>query len=696
MSDWRKYVNEEILRQSINILKPNNELFEVRILPADKRKTLSGYFHDVDTLIKAFETVSLKNTNIYITLNKLKAACGSRIQVDHFLTGANTTSDSDIDRREWLFIDFDPIRMTGVSSTKEEKTVAGKLASDVRTYLNGIGFPEPLGADSGNGYHLLYRIDLPNDEASNKLVSKCLKVLSLMFDNDQVKIDTVNANASRICKLYGTLAQKGANTEERPHRLSRIFREDFQLTEKQYLEKLAAELVTEEPSRSAKPYEAFDLKAWMQEHDIRVFREQSGDDCQIYALEECPFDHSHQHGDSKIFHYRNGAIAFKCHHNSCRNYKWQDVRKLFDPDAYEHIDDGHIDDGYRQYRANRLKRTDADYVELTGTEEQLDEPMFFTPSMIAALPDEKDEYILSGCDEIDERLGGLRKKAISILSGLRSSAKSTWLNQVILTAIEHHNSVILYSGEFEVKKAWQWICLNAAGNDNLPGERTGFYFTPKDIEEKIRKWADPYLSIYNNRYGNNFKTMQTVLMQRMREKRADLVILDNLMTLDIREMNPADKYSAQSAFVQSLKRMAMQTNTHILFVAHPRKTVGFLRLEDVAGSGDLVNAVDNAFIIHRRNKDFEDRYKEFSKTSLEPCDNVVEICKDRENGTQDYFIPLWFDARSKRLKNSMDEYKIYGWKNPDEVDEMEKAGFIPLDDINNPFIADRSITNALA
>lgn len=688
MSDWRNYVDEVELRKTIGILKPNGQLFEVRVM-GEGKKPLSGYFKSADQLIKAFDKISLAGQNVYITLHRLKEACYNRHQRDAFKAGATATTDTDVERMEWFFIDVDPVRLSGISSSREELKAAKDVWIQVHNYLKDIGFSEPVSAASGNGYHLLYRIDLDCSPESIKLIENGLKVLSNLFSNDMAKVDVVNKNPSRICKLYGTMAQKGANSEERPHRMSKILRAETEITGREFLEKLSADFF-QDPEPTGRAYERFDLQNWMAEHGIKVYREHPGNDCQIYELEECPFDHSHQRGDSKIFHYSNGAIAFKCHHNSCQQYKWPDVRKLFDPDVYDHIDDGHIDDGYAQYRANRLKRKDEDYVELTGTEEQLNEPMFFTPSMIDALPDEKDEYILSGCTEVDEKLGGLRKKAISILSGLRSSAKSTWLNQVVLTAIEHKNSVILYSGEFEVKKAWQWICLNAAGNENLPGERPGFYFTPKVIRQKIREWADPYLNIYNNRYGNNFKAMQTILMRQIRETRADLVILDNLMTLDIRDMNPADKYAAQSAFVQSLKRMAMQTNTHIIFVAHPRKTVGFLRLEDISGSGDLVNAVDNAFIIHRRNKDFEDRYKEFSRTTLEACDNVVEICKDRENGTQDYFVPLWFDPKSKRLRNSPAEYITYGWRTEDVSEQVRLSdeGFLDADDDMNPFLGE--------
>ena len=117
---------------------------------------------------------------------------------------------------------------------------------------------------------------------------------------------------------------------------------------------------------------------------------------------------------------------------------------------------------------------------------------------------------------------------------------------------------------------------------------------------------------------------------------------------------------------------------HILFVAHPRKSQGFLRLDDVSGSNDIVNRVDNAIIMHRVNEDFRRLTAETLKwkadNAIYSCDNVVEIAKDRDGGVQDEFIPLYFERESKRMKNSTYECKTYGW-------QTESEEFIELEDL---------------
>jgi hypothetical protein len=89
------------------------------------------------------------------------------------------------------------------------------------------------------------------------------------------------------------------------------------------LEDLANELPTE-PKQTKKrtaaftPSNDFDIEDWMMEHGLEHLGAHAGSDCTIFPLANCPFDGSHTNGDSKIFRYSNGAIAFKCHHNSCR------------------------------------------------------------------------------------------------------------------------------------------------------------------------------------------------------------------------------------------------------------------------------------------------------------------------------------------------------------------------------------------
>jgi len=355
---WTDIVDTNEVKKTIDILKPEHQLFEIRILGSNKRNVLSGYFTDSATLLEALDSVDLRNTNVYITLNKVNEALYSRSQHDKFVNNTNTTSDPEIDAYQWLFIDFDPVRPTNISSSDEELKLAEVSKNKVKDFLASLGFPAPVVALSGNGYHLLYRVNLPNNQEGVDIISNCLNVLSNIFNTDTVKVDTTNCNPSRICKLHGTLAQKGANTSSRPHRMSRIIEapEQIQVTSKDALLMLIAQLPQETKKPAAKQSNIkaeFDITDWLYRYGFS-YKEDIGRDCQIFKLDECPFDHNHRDGDAKIFAYTNGAVAFKCHHNSCKGKTWQDVRVKFEPDAYDQKqDDARIEEGYRKHKKQK-------------------------------------------------------------------------------------------------------------------------------------------------------------------------------------------------------------------------------------------------------------------------------------------------------------------------------------------------------
>ena len=119
-------------------------------------------------------------------------------------------------------MDCDPARPADSNATDAEKAAAWDPALRVRGFLTARGWPAPAVADSGNGYHLLYRIDLPNDPAADRLVCGVLRALARRFNSPAVKIDTTVSNAARITKLYGTPTRKGVDAPERPRRPSRL------------------------------------------------------------------------------------------------------------------------------------------------------------------------------------------------------------------------------------------------------------------------------------------------------------------------------------------------------------------------------------------------------------------------------------------------------------------------------------------
>ena len=91
---WAEYYDEQMIRKAIKVLKPHNALFEVRVIAKGaKKRVLSGYFTDADTLIRAFDTIDPRGTNVYITINAVNEDCYAREQHDCFRLTDATTHD---------------------------------------------------------------------------------------------------------------------------------------------------------------------------------------------------------------------------------------------------------------------------------------------------------------------------------------------------------------------------------------------------------------------------------------------------------------------------------------------------------------------------------------------------------------------------------------------------------------------------
>jgi hypothetical protein len=184
--------------------------------------TEAGFFDDLDEMAQVAARLTPHASGVYFTMNPLKPGLLNRKvnRVDVAASGELST-DADVLVRRWLLIDCDPVRVRGVSATREEKALALAKARAVHAHLWAERWwPDPVPADSGNGYHLLYPVDLPADDGG--LVKRVLQGLAARFDDDTVKIDQAVFNPARITKLYGTLARKGDSTPDRPHRPTRV------------------------------------------------------------------------------------------------------------------------------------------------------------------------------------------------------------------------------------------------------------------------------------------------------------------------------------------------------------------------------------------------------------------------------------------------------------------------------------------
>ena len=675
-------INESEIYRFWDVFKNGNQLTEIRLI-ANDGKTASGYFTDPQTMIESIKPYA-KEYSVYFTINSINPDCYGRPQKDKILPRVkNTTTDGEIIGRDFVLLDLDSRRATGVNATEEQLNYAKKKANDVYKFLKDNGFNPPIVICSGSGVHLYLRCALLPSEENNKMIKRFTQAVSMLFSDDKVDIDEKVFNLGRIARVCGCYNRKGSNSDaERPQRMCHFVKvpDEIKVNEKEYFEKIAA-LYPEDvrPTRENNYVtERFDLESFIQKHNIEVSKIESVAGGKKYVLKHCLFNESHTGKDAVIFQRDSGEIAYHCFHNSCSQYSWRDVRLMYEPDAYSKKDYNEFQFKQRYYGNAQQQK----FEPVAETEEKGKKWLSMRDVKRIDIADLLS--IPTGYRELDKKIIGLFAGELSILSGLNASGKTSWLNCISLNVVQKGYKAAIWSGEMQDWRFQNWMNQMAAGKNNVVKKAgfDNFYYTPKDVCDKIDSWLDGKLFLYNNSYGSKWEQLFNDVKEIVDKEGVQLVILDNLATLCI-DGYDSGTYANQTRFIIDLKEYAKQKNIHVILVAHPRKQNDFLRKEGISGTADLTNIADNVFLLHRVGNDFEKRAGEFfGKDKVMQYlgfSNIVEVAKNRQMGIVDHLVGMYYETESRRLKNDIAEHIVYGWASDDTPESTQYSENI------NPF-----------
>lgn len=341
---------KEIARALRVLLEPG-QVTELRALdvrffgPRGAPREVLGYFDDAAALVQAAMDLDAQGARgIYCTPNPLVrdllARRANRVDVAGKDDG---TKDHEVAARRWLLVDADPARPAKISATEEEHALALQRATEIRSGLRELGWPDPVVASSGNGAHLLYRVDLPGDDGG--LCARVTQALGLLFSDAAVAVDLKVFNAARIWRLYGTVARKGDHVPERPWRRSELLEVpgDLRPVPRELLDDLAAQVPQDTKSpgapsgggRGAPGDSEGWLDDWLREHggrlgEMRGPKAWSGGG-RKWVLHVCPWDAQHKDRSAWIGQRAGGEIAAGCQHRSCAGRDWHALRDLVEP-----------------------------------------------------------------------------------------------------------------------------------------------------------------------------------------------------------------------------------------------------------------------------------------------------------------------------------------------------------------------------
>jgi putative DNA primase/helicase len=219
----------EVERTLATLYDPN-QVLELRLYGdgAGKEKVIPqvGWFDNHQLLAETIVKNEVYPACCKISLNPIKPEFLEGKPLNELRTWEKNMCASDewIASVRWLLIDNDgPPRSEVVSATTDEKALAAdatyKLVDELKHQL-GWSPDSFLIADSGNGYHVLLRVDLPA-EGSKPLMQRVVKAAQVLA-GDKVIIDPKTAYPSRPIKPYGVISHKGTNCLERPWRRTNL------------------------------------------------------------------------------------------------------------------------------------------------------------------------------------------------------------------------------------------------------------------------------------------------------------------------------------------------------------------------------------------------------------------------------------------------------------------------------------------
>ena len=301
------------------------------------------------------------------------------------------------------------------------------------------------------------------------------------------------------------------------------------------------------------------------------------------------------------------------------------------------------------------------------------------------------DRVETGNNAIDMAMGGYLFPSLNVWSGQRAAGKSTMLYQTLIPALEKDYNVFIYTGELDAGMFKLWFYNQIATERHLEAKvdhirRKQNYRVNDTAIKAIDEWIKGKIWVFDNRIGNDKDEIISRMKEAYKRYNCKLFVLDNLTVM--RSKGIENKYEAQSELTDELRQFAINTNSCVNLVVHPRKGNNkMFDNDDVGGSGDITNLAFNVIYVRRVEKEddlTETELKEASETGLSSVNSIVQVTKNRVFGetSKSYMA---YDPRSKRFYNNS-SYIATKWQDflPNGyTDNLGKAYNNKLPDIDN-------------
>lgn len=266
-----------------------------------------------------------------------------------------------------------------------------------------------------------------------------------------------------------------------------------------------------------------------------------------------------------------------------------------------------------------------------------------------------------GIKELDKLLFKAYRGSLNLVFAKPSAGKTSFVNQIIASAIDDNRRVFLYTDELSEEMFKNWFNFTVAGRRHIQSfvskEGSPYYKVSPKAEVKINEFYKDRLYIYRDTESSNIESLLSCIKEEIRRKGTCVVVLDNLMTIDIE--SKASELEQQKMIMKKLAKLAKDYNVVVILVAHAKKTKEELGIDDASGSFSIAN-LSGRMLSMERNTNLNDN----------SYDVMIRIIKDRFGSKNGVRVPVRFDFPSRRFYTTEEELAHrYSW---DVIDSTVK------------------------
>lgn len=235
----------------------------------------------------------------------------------------------------------------------------------------------------------------------------------------------------------------------------------------------------------------------------------------------------------------------------------------------------------------------------------------------------------------------LRPGEVTLWTGINGHGKTQLIGQCMLHIMRQGVKVCIASMELSPSRVVGRMVRQAM-------------CTRQPTEEHLKsamQWIDDKLWVHSFEGEAKLSDILDTFEYAARRYRVEHFVIDSMMMLDV----GSEDYEGQRAFIGKLCDFKRKLGCHIHLVAHPRKLINEdlpPSKMDIAGSGNISNMADNAFIIWRNKR----KERELSKAEHQRDDKIIAkpdalFIVDKQRNDEGWLgqVGLWYNKVSAQF-----------------------------------------------